>query len=174
MMEFWSTTWGDFATLGGTILSLAGLSWAIMEARRAKDSSRAAESAARQTRNQMARHLQAVDLHRAIGLIERIKALHENDRWEASREHYQTLRAMLSDVIARCPDDMVNIRERLATARTIIREMEDFVRGREGGSISKRERMPLSRRLNDVQSDLEELASNLGFGDTAGGIRWST
>ena len=173
-MQFWSTNWGDIITVVGVVVSLIGLTWAIIEAHKAKTSSRAAESTARQTRDQMARHLQAVDLQRAIGLIERIKTFHDNNRWEASRAHYQTLRAMLSDVIARCPSDMVRTRERLATARTIMRDMEDFVRSREGGTISKRDRTPLDRRLNEVQSDLEELASNLGFGDEVGGMTWST
>ena len=66
------------------------------------------------TREHISHHLQTVDLERAIGLIERIKTLHDNNRWEASTEHYQTLRAMLSDVIARCPEDQSAVRENLA------------------------------------------------------------
>ena len=136
MMEFWSVTWGDVATVVGIIVSLGGFGWAIKEARGARSASEAAEAAASETeaaeaaasetRDQIAHHLQAVDLERAIGLIERIKTLHDNDRWEASREHYQTLRAMLSDVISRCPEDQSTVREKLATARTIVFSMENF------------------------------------------------
>ena len=171
MMEFWSVTWGDVATVAGIIVSFGGFGWAIKEARGARTASEAAEAAASETREQIALHLQAVDLQRAIGLIERVKTLHDNDRWEASTEHYQTLRAMLSDVIARCPEDQVSVREKLATARTIVGDMENFVRGRVSPVIPGRERSRLNQRLNDIQSDLEELASNVGFGNSQGEMR---
>ena len=171
MLEFWSVTWGDVATVVGIMVSLGGLGWAIKEARGARSASEAAEVAASETRDQIAHHLQAVDLQRAIGLIERIKTLHDNDRWEASREHYQTLRAMLSDVIARCPEDQSAVREKLATARTIVIGMENFVRPRVSQDIPERDRSRWNRNLNAIQSDLEELASNVGFGDSQGETR---
>ena len=168
MVELWSTTWGDVATVVGILVSLGGLGWAIKEARGARSASKAAEAAASETRDRMAHHLQVVELQRAIGLVDRIKTLHDNNRWEASREHYQTLRAMLSDVIVRCPEDQVDVREKLATARTIVRDIENFVRGRDGSSIPKRDRIRLNQTMNDIQSDLEELASNIGFGNSQG------
>lgn len=171
MMEFWSTNWGDIVTVIGILVSLGGLGWAIKEARGARSASEAAESAASETKDQIAHHLQAVDLQRAIGLIERIKTLHDNGRWEASREHYQTLRAMLSDVIARSPEGQGDLREKLATARTIIGDMENFVRRHVSSVISDRDRSRLNRNLNDIQSNLEELASNIGFGNSQGETR---
>lgn len=173
-MEFWSSTWGDVATIAGIIVSLVGLAWAIREASKARSASEAANAAASEARDQITRHLQAADLQRAIGLIERIKTLHDNDRWEGSREHYQTLRAMLSDVIARCPEDLASVREKLATARTIVGDMENLVRRRASSAaaaISERERSRLNQRLSEIQSDLEELASNIGFGNTQGETR---
>ena len=167
-MELWSTTWGDVASALGIFVSLFGLGWAIWEARGARSASEAAEAAAGETKNQIAHHLQAVELQRAIGLIERIKTLHDNERWEASTEHYQNLRAMLSDIIVRCPEEQVSVREKLATARTIVRDMENFVRGRYGTAIPEENRTRLNQRMNDIQSDLEELASNVGFGDSQG------
>ena len=171
MMEFWSTTWGDVATVVGIVVALVGLVWAIKEARGARSASQAAEAASSETRDQIARHLQTVDLHRAVGLIERIKTLHDNDRWEAAREHYQALRAMLSDVIVRCPENQTQFREKLATARTIIRDTENFVRRRIGTMIDDRDRSRLNQSLNDIQSELEELASVIGFGDSQGETR---
>ena len=123
-MEFWSGTWGDIVTVVAMIISLVGLGWAIWEAHGAKTASEAAEVAASETRDKIASHLQAVDLQRAIGLIQRIKTLHDDNRWEASREHYQALREMLSDVIVRCPEDQSSVREELTTARTIVVGME--------------------------------------------------
>ncbi len=170
-MEFWSGTWGDIATIVGIMVSLGGLGWAIKEARGARTASEAAKAAASETRDEVASHLQAVDLQRAIGLIERVKTLHDNDRWEASREHYPTLRAMLSDVIARCPEDQAGVREKLATARTIVGDMENFVRPRVSRAIPERDRSRLNQSLNDIQSVLEELASNVGFGNSQGETR---
>lgn len=165
MIEFWATNWGDVATGIGIVLSLGGLGWAIKEARGAKSASQAAQTAAKETRQQIASHLQTVDLQRAIGLIERIKTLHDNERWEAAREHYQTLRAMLSDVIARCPENLTDVRAKLTTSRTMITEMENFVREHIGQTIDGQRRSQLNQRLNGIQSDLEELASDTGFGN---------
>ena len=171
MMDFWSATWGDVATVAGIIVSLGGFVWAISEARGARSASEAAEAAANQTKDQIARHLQVVDLQRAIGLIERIKTLHDNDRWEGSTELYHSLREMLSDVIVRCPQSQAGVRGKLATARTIVLDMENFVRPRVGRAIPERGRSRLNRSLNDIQSDLEQLASDIGFGDSQGETR---
>ena len=168
MVELWSTTWGDVATVVGIFVSLVGLGWAIREARGARSASESAEEAAGEAKDQIAHHLQAVELQRAIGLIDRIKTLHDNGRWEASTEHYQSLRAMLSDVITRCPEDQVEVREKLATARIIVRDIENFVRGRDDSSILERDRFRLNRRMNEIQTNLEELASDIGFGDSPG------
>ena len=171
MTEFWSVTWGDVATALGIIVSLIGLAWAIKEAHGARSASEAAEAAASETRDQIAHHLQAVDLERAIGLIERIKTLHDNDRWEASTEHYQTLRAMLSYVIARSSEDQSDVREKLANARIIVREMENLVRSRDSSEVAEHDRSQLNESLNAIQSDLEELASSVGFGNSQGETR---
>ena len=110
-------------------------------------------------------------MQRAIGLIERIKTLHDNKRWEASREHYQTLRAMLSDVIARCPEDQAGLRAKLATHRTIVRDIEDFARRYVSQDIPERQRSRLNRSMNAIQIDLEELSSNMGLGNPEGETR---
>ena len=172
-MEFWSSTWGDVATLVGILVLLCGLTWAIVEARGARSASEAAQAAASETRDQIARHLQTVDLQRAIGLIQRIKTLHDNDRWEASGEHYQTLREMLSAIIARCPEEQASVREKLATARRTVGNMEILVRRRVSRAqpVSDRDRSRLNQSLNETQSDLEELASSVDFGDSQGDTR---
>lgn len=173
MMGFWSSTWGDLATVIGIVVALGGLAWAIKEARGARSASEAAEAAASDTSAQIARHLQTVDLQRAIGLIQRIKTLHDNDRWEAAGEHYQPLREMLSAIIARCPVELTGVREKLSTARTIVGDMEILVRQHVGlhASVPESDRYRLNQSLNDVQSDLEELASSVWFGDSQGETR---
>lgn len=86
-MEFWSTNWGDAASGAGLVVSVVGLIWVFIEARRARSASQAAETAsqaaeiaASEARDQIARQLQAVDLVRAIEFIQRIKTLHDNER----------------------------------------------------------------------------------------------
>ena len=150
---------------------MGGLCWAIKEARGARSASEAAEAAASETRDQIVFHLHATDLQRSIGLIQSIKILHDNDRWEGAREHYQTLREMLSYVIVRCPDGQASVREKLATARTIVHDMEDLAHGRGDRAVSESDRARFNQRLNDIQSDLEVLASNIGFGDSQGETR---
>ncbi|MYC30649.1 MAG: hypothetical protein F4X65_11275 [Chloroflexi bacterium] len=169
MTEFWTTNWGDAATALGILVSLIGLGWAIREAHGARSAAQAAQIAANEARDRMARHLQAVDLQRGIGLIGRIKDLHANNRWEAATEHYQTLREMLSDVIVRCPEEKTEFRQKLAIARSNITAMDNRVRERGAEGVSEDDRSQFGQGLNDIQSDLEELASDLGFGDAPGG-----
>ena len=78
---------------------------------------------------------------------------------------------MLSDVIARSPEDQSDVREKLADARTTVRDMENFVRSRGSGEVAEDDRSQLNESLNVIQSDLEELASNVGFGDSQGETR---
>ena len=78
------------------------------------------------------------------------------------------LREMLSYVIVRCPEGQTGAREKLATARTVIREMENFVRGRSSQDISESDCSQLNQSLNEIQSILEELASDIAFGDSQG------
>ena len=170
-MDFATSNWGTLTSSVGVIVSLVGLGWAIKEARGARSASQAAQKAARETNDQIARYLQTVDLERAIGLIQRIKLLHDTNRWEAAMEQYQSLRMMLSNIIARCPENHPEFREKLATARTIVRDMENFVGERIGQPIGERERSALNQPLNDIQSDLEELASGGGFGESQGETR---
>ena len=167
MTEFWTTNWGDAATALGFIVSLVGLGWAIREARGAKSAAHAAQVAASAARDRMARHLQTVDLQRAIGLIGRIKDLHESNRWEAATEHYQPLREMLSDVIVRCPEEQRQARDNLATARANVTDMDNLVRSRRIDSVSEQDKALFIQRLNDTQGELEgrQATSDLANGE---------
>ena len=96
-MDFFLDHWGSIFSVIGVVVSAGGLSWAIFEARGAK-------SAAIETRDSIGRHLVATDLARAIGLIQRLKFLHREGYWEAALEQYQTLRAIISDIIPSLSD----------------------------------------------------------------------
>jgi hypothetical protein len=49
--------------------------------------------------------------------------------------------------------------------------MENLVGEHINRSIGDTERGNLNRELNEIQSDLEELASDLGFGDPQDGVK---
>ena len=158
---------GSWASLSGAVISTVGLIATIMIAWGARSASRAAQAAAVDTNNRIERHVQALDLERAISLIQRIKLLHNTGRQEAAMEQYQTLRMMISDIIARCPASQPDARAKLATARVGVRYMEDTVGESIGYEIDQNARAQFNRRLNTMQSDLEELASSMGFGGPA-------
>ena len=163
MIEFATGNWGALVSVLGLVGSLAGLGWVIREARGARAASQAAQTAANETRDQISRHLQTVDLERAIGLIQHIKLLHDVSRWESAKEQYQPLRAMLSNIIARCPEGSTQLRQRLVVARQQVRSMEDFIGTGINQNVADIKRTDLNRQLNQIQYDLEELASGLGF-----------
>ena len=104
MIDFVTDNWGSLASAAGLVVSFVGIGWAIIELRRARAAAQAARAAANETRNDIARHVQAVDLERAIALIQRIKLLHDIGRWDAAMEQYQALRSILSHIIARCSE----------------------------------------------------------------------
>lgn len=164
MIEFVAANWGGLVSVLGVLVSSAGLGWAIIAARRARRASQAAQEA----RDYFARQLQAADLERAIALIQRIKDLHNGDRWQTAMEQYQPLRAMLADISARCPESQSELSVKLDTARALVTRTENFVGERAGQAIENSERSEINQGLNLVQSALEELSSALGFGNSPG------
>ncbi len=128
-MEFFLDHWGSISSFIGVVVSVIGLAWAIREARRARSAAQSAERATIETRNSIGHRLAATDLERAIGLIQRLKFLHREGYWEAALEQYQTLRAIISDIISRYPELEVEVREGLTRARMSLSEMENSVEG---------------------------------------------
>lgn len=167
MLEYFAGNWGGWVSALGVLVSSAGLGWAIIAARRARSASQAAQEA----RSYIARHLQAVDLERAIALIQRIKDLHNDGRWQTAMEQYQSLRYMLSNIVARCPDGQAELRDALTAGRAAITAMENLVRELIVTGIGESEQARLNQELNQIQSDLEQLSSAISFGDEPGGAR---
>lgn len=168
IMDFWSFNWGDLASGAGLIVSLAGLLWIGIEARRARSAAQAAQIAARHTRHHITRHLQTVDLERAVGLIRHIKLLHDTNRWEGALEHYHPLRTMLSDIVARSSNDQEHMRGILDEDIIMVESMENFVRQCINSGIGDSEQedlQDLNPILNGIESALVAMSSSAGFGD---------
>lgn len=161
MTGFVTGNWGGLVSVVELAVSVVGLIWAIVVARGARSASQAAHKAAREAVGQIARHLQTVDLERAIGLI------------NASNSCTTLLggKPQLSDIIGRCAEGHTERRQRLNTARMRVRGMENLVREHINQSIGDTERANLNQELNEIQSDLDELASDLGFGDPQEGAK---
>ena len=165
--------WGSLVSVAGLLVSSIGLFWAIKFAYGAR-------KASLDTSTRIVSHLRTIDLQRAIGLIQRIKLLHNIERWHGALEQYQTLRAMMADIIARCPPEEEERLSSLSTARALLITMENSVeriagqgiagqgiagQGIAGQGISERERSRFHEQLNQIQVELEALVSFIGFGD---------
>ena len=168
MIEFLQENWGDLVSVLGVLVSLGGLAWAILEARKAKfaavDAAEAADRGAAETRERIARSFGVADLASAIALIQRLKLLHREERWEAALEQYQTLRAMISDILSRYPEWDGRTRTELAESRDQLTIMERHVEGalrKEGLTLEAS--TTLNDELNHIQSTLEDRASEVGF-----------
>ena len=164
-MEFILEHWGSLFSVIGVVVSVACLAWAAIEARGARSAAAAAEQATLETKDNIGRHLLAIDLERSISLIQRLKLLHSTGRWEAALEQYQALRAMVSDIIARYPMDKPELSERLYSARILIREIEEHVETRTRQGLKTEDIAKLNQQLNAVQSDLEDMSSRMSLGD---------
>ena len=165
MMEFVATNWGGVASAVGLVVSTVGLVWAIIVARGARSASRAAQKASQETTAYIAQHLQATNLERSIALIQILKLMHRNDLWEAALEQYQSLRRMLSEIATRLPETETESRLALTTAIRRIIATENEVEARPVSGLQPKNKAKLQRRLNDIQSRLELLAGERGFGD---------
>ena len=161
MVDFLAVNWGSLISVAGILVTIA-VAWS------ARAASRSADNAAREARDDIRRYLQTIDLERATILIQRIKNLHNSNQWEDALDQYPLLRKLLTDIIARCPKSQTEYRERLASGRTFILEMEVLVGEQIAQDSNYRGPVTLNSDLTYIQSDLEELASAIAFGDSQG------
>ena len=164
MSEFFLGHWGDLSSVAGVIVSIIGLTWAVIVARGARSSAEAAKQATLDTKDSIGKHLLAIDLERAINIIERLKLLHRNENWEAALENYQTLRAMLSAITARYPANESELRERISKATESISAMELEIDSWVVYQLQTIDVVKLNQELNDIQSDLEDMSSAMELG----------
>ena len=162
-MEFLQSHWGDLFSVFGVLVSLFGLAWAVREARGARSAAQEAQRVTRETSDRIGRHLVVVDLERAVALIQRLKLLHDTGRWEAALEQYQTLRAMLSAIIARYPETEPDRRRRLMNARNLVTMTENSVQLHLTRRTPIDDLAALNQQLNGIQADLEDMAMAIGL-----------
>jgi hypothetical protein len=165
-MDYFLNNWGSFVGVIGVIISTGGLVIAfiaMVRAGKAREAAAAAEEAARDTQQSISTTLANVDLQRAIALVQRLKVLHREENWEASLEHYQPLRAMLSDINGRHPLPKQEQHTILREAIPLIRSIEDLVsRSLRSGKDPTLEG-DVDVILNSIQESLEQIASSTHF-----------
>ena len=129
----------------------------------AGESAKAAEAASIEARGAITRVLTIVALERAIALIQRLKELHREAKWEACLEHYPILRQMLFDIQKTYPDPTPQVNDVFRNAIPQLTSMENNVDRavRDASQPSSVDRF--NAALNTIQQYLEEIASSTYF-----------
>jgi len=162
-MEYFLDNWGSFVGLLSLIVTIIGFAVAIHRATQARTSAAAAEAASHETRDAITRVLTVVDLERAIALIERLKTLHRDNKWDANLGHYQDLRAMLADIDARHPAPTPELHTTLRDAIEQVRVIEDSVDWALRDNSDPSGGQNFNQMLNAIQVGLEQIASSTHF-----------
>ena len=168
-MEYVRDNWGSFVSLVSLIITVVMVGFAIRRASQARESAKAAEVASIEARGAITRVLTIVDLERAIALVQRLKVLHREAKWEACLEHYPDLRHMLTDIRTTHPAPTPQVLTVFRDAIQQLTAMEDSVDRavREGVQPSGVARLNIT--LNGIQQNLEEIASSTYLGGSEAG-----
>lgn len=168
VLEFLQNHWGDLVGAAGLMASLGGFIWAIRAQRAAvaaENAAEAAERGAKEAAEGIGRVLSVVDLRKAIDMIQRLKDLHRQNRWEAAMEHYQPLREMIYRIQSMYPDWDEETLEKMSEYRiqiTFIEESaESFISNSE--NVQQDDVASMNGLLNEIQEFLEERAGEASF-----------
>lgn len=155
-MDWLSHNWGSVLSAIGLAATVVGLAIVFHQARKARSSAEASKIAAQQTQLAITGTLTIVDLGRAIAMVQRLKQLHAEQKWEVSLELYQPLRAMLTNIQSRQTIEVSGI---LEAARQISIIEENIAR-----ALYKDREPPESVQflsvLNSIQMTLEQMSSS--------------
>ncbi len=169
-MDWLGDNWGSLVSSVGLVIAVTGIGLAVYRAGQAEKAAKAAENASTEARNTITRVLTIVDLQKAIDLIQRVKLLHRDGKWEASLEHYQTVRSMLADIETRHPSPTEEFRTIIREAIPQFTVIEDNIdRAIQEGEVPF-EATRINLVLNQVQEYLEEAASTIFITEVQAGI----
>lgn len=155
-MSYLLDNWGNFVSLLGLVATVFGLWIVFRRASEAKQSAGDAQTAAEDARAAITGVLTIVDLERAIAVVQRLKQLNRDRKWEVSLELYQPLRVMLTNINARSTIERLELKEAVPQIKII----EDSVTRAllEGTDPTGARNFP--RTLNNIQTGLEVIASS--------------
>ena len=169
-MNWLGDNWGSVVSSVGLVIAVTGIGLAVYRAGQAEKAAKAAENASTEARNTITRALTIVDLQKAIDLIQRVKLLHRDGKWEASLEHYQTLRPMLADISMRHPSPTEAFRTNIREAIPQFTLIEDNIDKAILEGEMPVETTRINSVLNQVQEHLEEAASTVFITEVQAGI----
>ena len=156
-MDWLGDNWGNLISALGLVATVIGLFLVFRRAREAQRSADASKNAAQETQQAFTSVLTIVDLERAIAMVQRLKRLHFDQKWEVSLELYQPLRVMLTNIDTRVTIDTPAIRNAIPQIRVIEENIGSAIARNAEPTVSRN----VIRRLNHIQMDLEQLASSV-------------
>ncbi|MCH8282692.1 MAG: hypothetical protein IIC96_18685 [Chloroflexi bacterium] len=164
MLDYFLDNWGSFVSALGFVATVIGLILVFRRAGEARQSALDARTAAQETRESITSVLTIVDLERAIALVQRLKQLHREQKWEVSLELYQPLRLMLTEINARSTIERPELTEAIPQISLIEnRVTRGQLEGSEPVGVHN-----YSVVLNRIQASLEGLAGSAQLGRSEG------
>ena len=118
-MDWLADNWGSVVSAVGLVATILGLWIVFRRAGEARRSAEASRIAAQETQAAISSVLTIVDLERAIAMVQRLKQLHRERKWEVSLELYQPLRVMLTNIHSRGTIETQEIRDKIPKISTI-------------------------------------------------------
>ena len=155
-MEIW-------VSIGGAVISAAGLGIAIYMAWAAKTAAESAREASHQTRDEIRRILDVRDIERAIALVENLKTLQRENRWYACLALYPIVRAMLADIGSRYEGDLEGVKESIDDFIFDLVDIEDRVGKYMPNDVEFEDAQNMTENLNQIQVGLQEIGSSIHF-----------
>ena len=155
VMDYLQDNWGSFVSVLGLVATVFGLGVVFRRAGEARKSAADARTAAQETQQAISNVLTIVDLERAIAMVQRLKQLHRDRKWEVSLELYQPLRVMLTNINTRGTIERAELREAIPQIRVI----EDGITRAIFDGVEPAGARNFPRVLNNIQMSLEEIAS---------------
>ena len=163
-MDWFSDNWGNVISAFGLAATVIGLFLVFGSAREAEKSAVASKEAAEKTQVAITNVLNIVDLERAIAMVQRLKRLHIDKKWEVCLELYQPLRVMLTNIDTRVTIDTPAIRESIPQIRVIEENIGNAIAQKAEPTASRN----VIRTLNLIQMNLEQLASSVHIPEQEG------
>ena len=160
-MTWLSENWGDLASGVGLVISLGGLTWAIIKSTQAAESAKLAEDAAKESAARIGQMITSVEMERVSAAFQRLKDLQRDGKWEVALEGYHPLRIMLSDIGARHPSPNEQIATTLQSAIAQVKVIEDSIDDAVRNDTQPKGSRAFNPTLNSIQNEIELIASGL-------------
>lgn len=156
-MDWLGDNWGSVVSALGLVATVIGLYLVFDRAGEAQRAANASRKAAQETKQAITSVLNIVDLERAIAMVQRLKRLHIEQKWEVCLELYQPLRVMLTNINSRVTIKAQAMGEAIPQI-VVIEENIGRAIAQKTDPTALRNFIPM---LNRIQMNLEQLASSV-------------